>query len=61
MDEHLVLHNKGMPAAAQLPLSMLVVVFMSMATTLLAPPLLKLAFRGVSPAGKVDEEIVRVG
>jgi len=46
VDEHLVLHNKGMPAAAQLPLSMLVVVFMSMATTLLAPPLLKLAFRG---------------
>ena len=38
-----------------------VIVFMSMATTLLAPPLLKVAFRGVIPADRLDEEVMRVG
>ncbi|HEY7390655.1 MAG TPA: cation:proton antiporter [Bryobacteraceae bacterium] len=42
------------------------IVFMSVATTLLAPPLLKLAFRGVVPVPQVDgkspdEEIARIG
>ncbi len=36
-----------------------VVVFMSVATTLIAPPLLKLAFRGASAGG--EEEILRLG
>jgi Kef-type K+ transport system membrane component KefB len=38
-----------------------IIVFMSMATTLLAPPLLKIAFRGVPGRGRADEEIVRLG
>ena len=38
-----------------------IIVFMSVATTLLAPPLLKLAFRGVPAADRVHEEIVRLG
>ncbi len=38
-----------------------IIVFMSMATTLLAPPLLKIAFRGVPGRGGADEEIVRLG
>jgi Na+:H+ antiporter len=38
-----------------------IIVFMSVATTLLAPPLLKLAFRQVAPAGRLDERIVRIG
>jgi Kef-type K+ transport system membrane component KefB len=37
------------------------IVFMSMMTTLVAPPLLRLAFRGVATPGGVDEELVRVG
>jgi Kef-type K+ transport system membrane component KefB len=37
------------------------IVFMSMTTTLLAPPLLKLAFRGVRASDGLDEELVRVG
>jgi Kef-type K+ transport system membrane component KefB len=37
------------------------VVFMSVATTLLARSLLKLAFRGVAPAHSIDEEIARIG
>jgi hypothetical protein len=36
-------------------------VFMSVATTLLAPPLLKVAFRDVAPAATIDEEIARIG
>jgi Kef-type K+ transport system membrane component KefB len=38
-----------------------IIVFMSIATTLLAPPLLKLAFRGVAPVPQADEEIARIG
>jgi Kef-type K+ transport system membrane component KefB len=38
-----------------------IIVFMSMATTLLAPPLLKIAFRGVPGRGHADEEIARLG
>ena len=38
-----------------------IIVFMSIATTLLAPPLLKLAFRQVAPAGRPDERIARIG
>jgi Kef-type K+ transport system membrane component KefB len=38
-----------------------IIVFMSVATTLVAPPLLKLAFRQVVPAGDVDERIARIG
>jgi Kef-type K+ transport system membrane component KefB len=38
-----------------------IIVFMSVATTLLAPPLLKLAFRGVVPVPRADEEVVRIG
>ena len=38
-----------------------IVVFMSVATTLVAPPLLKLAFRGVEPQPKAEEEAVRLG
>jgi Kef-type K+ transport system membrane component KefB len=37
-----------------------IIVFMSVATTLVAPPLLKMAFRGVAP-GRADEEIVHLG
>ena len=36
-----------------------VIVFMSVATTLIAPPLLKLAFRGEQPAAK--EDLLRIG
>jgi Kef-type K+ transport system membrane component KefB len=38
-----------------------IIVFMSVATTLLAPPLLKAAFRQVAPAGGVDRRIARIG
>ncbi|PWU12143.1 MAG: cation:proton antiporter [Terriglobia bacterium] len=38
-----------------------IIVFMSMVTTLAAPPLLKLVFRGIGSPRGVDEEIVRVG
>jgi Kef-type K+ transport system membrane component KefB len=38
-----------------------IVVFMSVATTLVAPPLLKLAYRGVVPAGVPAEEPVKLG
>ncbi|MBV8730002.1 MAG: cation:proton antiporter [Acidobacteriia bacterium] len=38
-----------------------IIVFMSVATTLLAPPLLKLAFRQVMPAPGVSEEIAKIG
>jgi Kef-type K+ transport system membrane component KefB len=38
-----------------------IIVFMSVATTLLAPPLLKLAFRGVTPLPQPDEEIAQIG
>jgi Kef-type K+ transport system membrane component KefB len=37
------------------------IVFMSVATTMLAPPLLKVAFRHVAPTDRVDEEIARIG
>jgi Kef-type K+ transport system membrane component KefB len=37
-----------------------IIVFMSVATTLVAPPLLKLAFRGET-GEPVDEEVVRLG
>jgi len=38
-----------------------IIVFMSVATTLVAPPLLKAAFRNVAPAAEVDERIARIG
>jgi Kef-type K+ transport system membrane component KefB len=38
-----------------------IIVFMSMATTLLAPPLLKLAFRGVRASDGLGEEVVHIG
>ncbi|MBV9506707.1 MAG: cation:proton antiporter [Acidobacteriia bacterium] len=38
-----------------------IIVFMSVATTLLAPPLLKITFRGVMAPDARDEEIVRLG
>jgi hypothetical protein len=37
-----------------------IIVFMSVATTLIAPPLLKLSFRGESPAPP-KEEMIRLG
>ena len=37
------------------------VVSMSVATTLLAPPLLKMAFRQVAPGEVVGQEITRIG
>jgi hypothetical protein len=39
------------------------IVFMSVATTLVAPPLIKLAFRGVAPARGLEpgEELLRLG
>jgi Kef-type K+ transport system membrane component KefB len=37
-----------------------IIVFMSVVTTLLAPPLLKLAFRRVAPVG-VDDRVARIG
>ena len=36
-----------------------VVVFMAVATTLIAPPLLRLAYRGASPA-EVEESVVHL-
>jgi hypothetical protein len=38
-----------------------IVVFMSVATTLVAPPLLKFAYRGASPAARAEEEMPRLG
>jgi Kef-type K+ transport system membrane component KefB len=38
-----------------------IIVFMSMMTTLLAPPLLKLAFRGLGAGRDLDEEVIRIG
>jgi hypothetical protein len=37
-----------------------VVVFMSVATTILAPPMIRWAYRGL-PGRRPDEEIVRLG
>ena len=37
-----------------------IIVFMSVATTLVAPPLLKVAFRDVK-SGPADEKMVRLG
>ena len=37
------------------------IVFMSIATTLIAPPLLRLAFRGAVPSGTVDSDSMRIG
>lgn len=37
-----------------------VVVFMSVATTIVAPPLIKIAYRGVKAARVVDEEVFRM-
>lgn len=37
-----------------------VVVFMSVATTIVAPPLIKIAYRGVKPAGAGDDEVFRM-
>jgi len=38
-----------------------IIVFMSVATTLIAPPLLKIAFRGVVPTGYAEDRIARIG
>jgi Kef-type K+ transport system membrane component KefB len=38
-----------------------VVVFMAVATTLVAPPLLVLAYRGLPPARVPQEEVLRLG
>ncbi len=38
-----------------------IVVFMSVATTLIAPPLLKWAYRDLQPAGPAEEELLRLG
>jgi Kef-type K+ transport system membrane component KefB len=38
-----------------------IIVFMSVVTTLLAPPLLKVAFRQVAPAAVVDTGTTRIG
>jgi Kef-type K+ transport system membrane component KefB len=38
-----------------------VIVFMSVMTTLIAPPLLQIAFRGVKPAVAAGEEVMRLG
>jgi Na+:H+ antiporter len=38
-----------------------VVVFMSVATTLVAPPLINFAFRGLAPAGREEKEDFRLG
>ena len=38
-----------------------IIVFMSVATTLLAPPLLKVAFRQIAPVAAVEKEISRIG
>jgi Kef-type K+ transport system membrane component KefB len=38
-----------------------IIVFMSVATTLVAPPLLKLAFRGAPQRIESDEQPVRLG
>ena len=37
-----------------------IIVFMSVATTLLAPPLLTVAFRQVAPGARLDEEIAQI-
>lgn len=38
-----------------------IIVLMSVATTLFAPPLLKLAFRDVAPSGHVEQGIAKIG
>ena len=38
-----------------------IIVFMSVVTTLLAPPLLKVAFRQIAPVAAVEKEISRIG
>jgi Kef-type K+ transport system membrane component KefB len=38
-----------------------IIVFMSVATTLLAPPLVKWAWRGAVPSSEAPEEVVRLG
>ncbi len=38
-----------------------IIVFMSVATTLVAPPLLNIAFRGVAPSKELDEPMVKLG
>jgi Kef-type K+ transport system membrane component KefB len=38
-----------------------VVVFMSLATTMVAPPLLRMAFKGVPTTGEPEQEPLRIG
>ena len=38
-----------------------IVVFMSIATTLIAPPLLNMAFRDLAPTAQPEEETMRLG
>jgi Kef-type K+ transport system membrane component KefB len=38
-----------------------IVVFMSIATTMIAPPLIKLAYRGLLQQGGEEEEAFRMG
>jgi Kef-type K+ transport system membrane component KefB len=38
-----------------------VIVFMSVATTILAPPLINIAFRGLAPVGMKEKEDFRIG
>ena len=38
-----------------------VVVFMSVATTIVAPPLLRIAFRGEAPSAEEHSETIRIG
>jgi len=38
-----------------------VIVFMSVATTLIAPPLLKMAYRDVTPSSAPPQDIVHIG
>ena len=57
----MVVAQIGLGFAILSPGSYGVVVFMSVATTFIAPPLLKLAYRNVSAAPEVDEEVFRLG
>jgi len=57
----MVVAQIGLAMAVIAPHVYAVVVFMAVATTLVAPPLLALAYRGVSPAEGEEQEVFHLG
>jgi Kef-type K+ transport system membrane component KefB len=57
----MVVAQIGLGIGVMTPNVYAIIVFMSVVTTLLAPPLLKLAFREVAPADTNDDRVALIG